>query len=144
VIAWMDEEMGATGSLAYADENNSRIADQVAAIESDLGAEHPLGFHARISEAAQQELSPVLDALRPIGASLMQIVKESPETDIEPLSDKGVPAFGIWQNGLKYFTFHHTAADTLDKVIPSELRENAACMAVMAYALAQMPNPLPR
>jgi hypothetical protein len=113
-------------------------------MESDLGAEHPLGFHARISEPAQQELTPVLEVLRPIGASVLDLVTSSPETDIESLSDKGVPALGVWQNGLRYFTFHHTAGDTLDKVVPEELRENAACMAVMAYALAETPNPLPR
>jgi len=144
VIAWMNEEMGATGRDVYTKENDSQIANHIAAMESDLGAEHPLGFHARISEAAQQELSPVLDALQPIGANLFDVVTSSPETDIELLSDKGVPAFGIWQNGMKYFTYHHTAADTLDKVVPGELRENAACMAVMSYALAQTPDPLPR
>src|SRR5206468_11031902 len=67
VIAWMNEEMGATGRDVYAKEYESQIANHVAAIESDLGAEHPLGFHARISKAAQEELAPVLDALRPIG-----------------------------------------------------------------------------
>lgn len=144
VIAWMNEEMGATGRDAYTKEYESQIANHVAAIESDLGAEHPLGFHVRITEAAQQELTPVSDILRPIGASLFDVVTSSPETDIELLSNKGVPAFGVWQNGLKYFTFHHTAGDTLDKVVPEELRENAACLAVMAYALADTPNPLPR
>jgi Zn-dependent M28 family amino/carboxypeptidase len=144
VIAWMNEEMGATGRDAYAKEYESQFGNHVAAMESDLGAEHPLGFHVRIGEAAQQQLTPVLDILRPIGASILDVVTSSPETDIEALSDKGVPALGIWQNGLKYFTFHHTAGDTLDKVVPEELRENAACMAVMAYALAQTPNPLPR
>jgi hypothetical protein len=140
----MNEEMGATGRDVYSKENESEIANHVAAMESDLGAEHPLGFHARISDAAQKELTPVLDTLRPIGANLFDIVTTSPETDIELLSDKGVPAFGVWQNGMKYFTYHHTAADTLDKVVPAELRENAACMAVMSYALAQTPDPLPR
>jgi len=144
VIAWMNEEMGATGSEAYAKAQEAQIANHIAAIESDLGAEHPLGFHARISATTAQELSPVLEALRQIGASLFDIATQSPETDIEPLSDKGVPAFGVWQNGLKYFTYHHTAADTLDKVVPEELRENAACMAVLAFALAEMPEPLPR
>jgi carboxypeptidase Q len=144
VIAWMNEEMGATGAEAYAKAEEARIANHIGAIESDLGAEHPLGFHARIGQTTAQELAPVLEVLRPIGASLFDIVTQSPETDIEPLSDKGVPAFGVWQNGLKYFTYHHTAADTLDKVVPEELRENAACMAVLGYALAEMPEPLPR
>ena len=144
VIAWMNEEMGETGALTYAKDNATEIANHIAAIESDLGAEHPLGFHAKVSEGATKQLSPVLDVLRPFGANLFQTVPQSPETDIGPLAEKGVPAFGIWQNGVKYFTYHHTAADTLDKIVPRELRENAACMAVMGYALADMSEPLER
>ena len=51
---------------------------------------------------------------------------------------------GIIQDGRHYFDYHHSAADTLDKVDPQELKENAAAMAVRAYALAAMPEPLPR
>jgi len=144
VIAWMNEEMDATGASTYAKDQNANVANHVAAIESDLGAEHPLGFHAKISEAAQKQLSPVLTALSTFGGNLLQIVTQSPETDIEPLADKGVPVLGIWQNGLTYFTYHHSAADTLDKVDPGQLRENAACMVVMGYALAEMTEPLER
>jgi carboxypeptidase Q len=142
VIAWMNEEAGATGREIYARDQAGEVSNHFAAIESDEGAEHPLGFKAKITTAAQQELSPVQDALRPIGANLIQVVPESPATDIEPLGDKGVPAFAVWQNALKYFTYHHTPADTLDKVVPEELRDNAACMAVMGYALADMEGPL--
>ncbi len=142
VIAWMDEEMGATGATAYAKDHAAEAANHFAAIESDLGAEHPLGFHLKTGEDAVKQLSPVQDVLSSFGANLLQIVPESPETDIEPLAKAGVPSFGIWQNGVKYFTYHHTAADTLDKVMPQELRENAACMAVMGYALADMTEPL--
>lgn len=144
VIAWMNEEMGATGAQTYAKDHAAETANHIAAIESDLGAEHPLGFHAKISESAEAQLSPVQDVLSKIGANLIQLVPESPETDIEPLAKNGVPAFGIWQNGLTYFMYHHTAADTLDKVAPQQLRENAACMAVMGYALADMAGPLER
>lgn len=144
VIAWMDEEMGATGRDAYAKDHVPEISNHVAAIESDSGAEHPLGFKVKISKAAEEELSPVQAILTPIGANLLDQVAGSPDTDIEPLVDKGVPGFGVWQNGLTYFTYHHTAADTLDKVVPEELRENAACMAVMGYALADMTEPLPK
>lgn len=144
VIAWMNEEMGETGALTYAKDNAAEMANHAAAIESDLGGEHPLGFHAKISEGATKQLSPVLDSLRSFGANLLQTVAQSPETDIGPLAEKGVPVFGVWQNGLRYFTYHHTAADTLDKIVPQELRENAACMAVMGYALADMSEPLER
>ena len=55
-----------------------------------------------------------------------------------------VPALGLMQDGRTYFNYHHTSADTLDKVVPSELRENGAAMAVMGYALASMKDSLPR
>src|SRR5207237_869788 len=59
VIAWMNEEMGETGALTYAKDNATEIANHIAAIESDLGAEHPLGFHAKVSEGATKQLSRV-------------------------------------------------------------------------------------
>ena len=68
----------------------------------------------------------------------------APGADITAMSDAGVPALGILQDGRTYFHYHHSAADTLDKVVPSELRENATAMAVMAYALASIKDPLPR
>ena len=55
-----------------------------------------------------------------------------------------MPALGLLQDGRTYFNYHHTAADTLDKIVPQELRENASAMAVMGYALASMHEHLPR
>jgi carboxypeptidase Q len=143
VIAWMDEENGGAGHDAYTQQHAAELADHVGAIESDLGASHPLGFWTRTSPAALPWLHPVQEILRSFGANLM---KPSPETasDIEPLSKAGVPAFSLIQDARTYFNYHHTAADTLDKIVPEELRENAAAMAVLAYALAGMPDPLPR
>jgi Zn-dependent M28 family amino/carboxypeptidase len=144
VIAWMNEEMGATGGERYAKDHAAEAHNHTAAIESDLGAEHPLGFRLKAGRGALKQLSPVQDVLSRIGANLLEIVPDSPETDIELLAEAGVPALGIWQNGLTYFTYHHTPADTLDKVDPRQLRENAASMAVMGYALADMVEPLER
>ena len=56
----------------------------------------------------------------------------------------GVPAFAPIQDGRFYFNYHHSAADTLDKIVPQELAENAAAVAVTAYALANLEKPLPR
>ena len=79
-----------------------------------------------------------------IGATLMQSSPYPPGADIEAMSEAGVPAFGVMPDGRTYFNYHHTAADTLDKVVPGELRENVAAMAVLAYALTNMKDPLPR
>jgi carboxypeptidase Q len=144
VIAWMDEETGGSGSQAYTIEYSKDFSNCVAAIESDSGAAHPLGFDVKAAPAAIDLLRPVQSVLMSIGATLMQPSTYAPGADIAAMSDAGVPAFGIMQDGRTYFNYHHTAADTLDKVVPSELRENAAAMAVLAYALTNMKGPLPK
>lgn len=144
VIAWMDEESGGAGSQAYTKDHSADFPRHVAAIESDAGAAHPLGFDVKVSPKAMDLLLPVANILQSIGATVLQPSSYPPGADIAAMSEAGVPAFGIMEDGRTYFHYHHTAADTLDKVVPSELRENAAAMAVMAYALAEMKEPLPR
>jgi carboxypeptidase Q len=144
VIAWMDEESGGSGSQAYTNEYSKDFGNCVAAIESDSGAAHPLGFEVKAAPAAIDLLRPVQSVLMSIGATLMQPSTYSPGADITAMSEAGVPAFGLLQDGRTYFNYHHTAADTLDKVVPVELRENAAAMAVLAYALTNMKDSLPR
>jgi Zn-dependent M28 family amino/carboxypeptidase len=140
----MDEETGGSGSQAYAKDYLAEFPNHVAAIESDAGAAHPLGFDAKMSTKAAETLRPALDVLQSIGANLLRESNYPPGADIAAMSEKGIPALGIMQDGRTYFNYHHTAADTLDKIIPGELRENAAAMAVMGYALANMKEPLPR
>jgi carboxypeptidase Q len=144
VIAWMDEENGGAGAQMYDKEHAAEFANHVAAIESDSGAAHPLGFEAKMNARDVELLQPALNVLQSIGANVMQPTSYPPGADISGMSDAGVPALGVDQDGRTYFHYHHTAADTLDKVIPGELRENAAAMAVMGYALASMKDPLPR
>ena len=144
VIAWMDEENGGGGHEAYAKAHAGEFANHIAAIESDSGAGHPLGFHLKMTPAAIAALQPLRDILRPVGSTVFRATEHSPGSDIDPLVEAGVPGIGILQDGRKYFDYHHTAADTLDKVDRQDLRENAAAMAVMGCALASMPGPLPR
>jgi carboxypeptidase Q len=144
VIAWMDEETGGSGSQAYTKSHAADFPNYAGAIESDSGAAHPLGFEVRISAQATELLQPVLGVLQSFGANVLQPSSYPPGADISAMSESGVPAFGLLQDGRTYFHYHHTAADTLDKVVPSELRENGAAMAIMGYALASMKNPLPR
>ena len=144
VIAWMDEETGGSGRQAYTKDYSADFPRHVAAIESDAGAAHPLGFDVKISPAATELLHPIQNVLSSIGATMVQPSSYPPGADIADMSQAGVPAFGIMEDGRTYFHYHHTAADTLDKIVPSELREDAAAMAVLAYALANMKDPLPR
>jgi Zn-dependent M28 family amino/carboxypeptidase len=144
VIAWMDEEDGGRGHDAYAKAHEADFGNHIAAIESDSGASHALGFNARINSSALHMLKPVQDILQAFGANLIHLTDTSPGADIAPLGKAGVPTLGVMQDTRTYFNYHHTAADTLDKIVPRELRENAAAMAVMGYALADMPQTLPR
>jgi Zn-dependent M28 family amino/carboxypeptidase len=144
VIAWMDEETGGSGSKAYTTEYSADFPHCIAAIESDSGAAHPLGFNVKSVPAAVEALRPLQSVLQSVGATVFQPTSYPPGADIAEMSGAGVPAFGIMQDGRTYFNYHHTAADTLDKIVPSELRENAAAIAVLAYALTNMKEPLPR
>jgi hypothetical protein len=144
VIAWMDEENGGGGHDAYARAHAAEMNNHVAAIESDAGAAQPLGFAVKMSPDAIASLRPLLDVLRPVGSTVLRATSDSPGSDIEPMVKSGVLGIGILQDGRKYFDYHHSAADTLDKVNLQELRENTAAMAVMGYALASTAEPLPK
>jgi carboxypeptidase Q len=144
MIAWMNEENGLAGGRAYAKDYAAQFQNHVAAIEMDRGAGHPLGFIAKASAPALEMLAPVSKMLESSGAGLTRRVEDSPEADIRGLAIAGVPTFGLFQDTRTYFDYHHTAADTFDKVVPQDLAENAAVMAVLAFALADMPQPIPK
>ena len=144
VIAWMDEESGGSGSQTYTKDYSAEFPRHVATIESDGGAAHPLGFDVKMTAHAAELLRPVIGILQSFGATALHSSSYPPGADIAAMSEAGVPALGILQDGRTYFHYHHTAADTLDKIVPAELRENGAAMAVMGYALASMKAPLPR
>jgi carboxypeptidase Q len=143
VIAWMDEENGSEGGKTYSAEHKSDSANHIAAFESDLGAGHPLGMEGNFKPEAAPALQPFAKILESIGANLLQPTGAS-GADIEPLGAAGVPVFGLIQDNRTYFHYHHTPADTLDKVNPRELSENAALIAVYAYGIADAPKVLPR
>jgi carboxypeptidase Q len=141
VVAFMNEENGFVGAQTYAEKAD--IPNHFAAIESDLGASHPVGFLFAGKTEALAFFPPLSEILRSQGASLVQ-PQASVSSDISTLTARGVPSFAPWYDTRTYFNYHHNAADTLDKVNPKELAENAAVMAVLAYGLANLEQPLPR
>jgi Zn-dependent M28 family amino/carboxypeptidase len=142
-IAWMDEESGSEGAATYAAEHAGGIAQHVGALESDLGCDHPTGITFAGAPALEGWLAPVAHQLEPIGAAVLTPGADTGE-DIESVVSQGVPGFAPTQDNRFYFNYHHTAADTFDKVNPRNLDENAAVMAVLAYALADSADPAPR
>ena len=140
-VAFMNEENGFVGARTYAEKAD--IPNHFAAIESDLGASHPIGFIFAGKREALPYLAPMSKILSSQGASLID-VRPTASSDISTLTQKGVPSFGPWFDTRTYFNYHHNAADTLDKVKPKELRENGAVLAVLSYGLANLERPLPR
>jgi len=140
-IAWMDEEQGGSGAQTYAKEHAGDMANHIGALESDLGSDHPDGVTYAGPAALGDYLRPVAQVLDAIGASTLTQGEEAGE-DVGFL--KGVPGFTPTQDSRSYFNYHHTSADTFDKVNPQSLGENAAVMVVVAYALADASTPAPR
>lgn len=143
VIAWMNEENGLMGSKTYGKDHEKEMSDHFAAMETDGGAGHPIGIYVKAKPEVKQMLAPVAAILQESGAGAL-VLSEHAGADIEPLDKAGVPTFAPIQDSRFYFNYHHTAADTLDKIVPRELAENSAVVAVAAYALANSEQPLPR
>jgi carboxypeptidase Q len=143
IIAWMNEENGEAGSKQYAKDHEKDLPNHFAAMETDGGAGHPIGVNIKAKPEVKKMFAPVANILQEPGASILDLVEHC-GADIEPLEKAGVPAFSPIQDNRFYFHYHHTAADTLDKIVPKELAENSAVVAVVAYALANMERPLPR
>jgi len=143
-VGWMSEENGSAGGQAYFNLNSAALERQIAAIESDNGAGRPLGVSAHVLPAALAQFSPLMAALSPIGASILDRREEAGGSDVQYLDAGGVPTLAPIVDTRTYFDYHHSAADTLDKVEPDNIRRQVALMAMMAYFVAEMPEPLPR
>src|SRR5438876_3412341 len=143
VVAWMNEENGSAGSKQYAKDHEKEFSNHFAAMETDAGVGHPVGVSIKANPEVKKMFAPVAKILQESGAGILDLVEHC-GADIEPLEKAGVPAFSPIQDNRFYFDYHHTAADTLDKIVPKELAENSAVIAVVAYALANMERPLPR
>jgi carboxypeptidase Q len=86
-------------------------------------------------------MADVVSLLAPLGATRARAGHGG--SDISPLAEAGVPALGFAMDSSTYFDYHHTEADTLDKVDPAILRDTVAAVAVIAYVVADMPDRLP-
>src|SRR5256714_11244999 len=128
VIAWMNAEKGEAGSKQYAKDHASEFTNHFAVNETDGGAGHPIGLNLKTKPEGKKIFEPVAKILQEIGAGTLSL-SEHIGADIEPMEEAGVPAFSPMQDSRFYFNYHHTPADTLDKIVPRELQENAAVVA---------------
>ncbi len=145
VVLWTNEENGLAGGKQYAKDHASEIPHFVAAIESDSGGFAPDAFSVECKDkereaVATRQVTGIAQLVRHLGAT--QVSRGHSGADVSPMKDAGAMLMGFSSKGDTYFDYHHTHADTLDKVNPDELSRCVASMAVMTYVLADMPERL--
>jgi Zn-dependent M28 family amino/carboxypeptidase len=140
VVLFMDEESGSAGGSAYTDKHANELDRHVAALEMDAGGGRPTGFSA----SAGTEL--LRAWVEPLAGLRLGEVKEGAHggADLRFMAKRGVPMLSVNQDMTQYFDWHHTAADTLDKVDPVDLALNVAAVAALAWGAADSAQTLPR
>lgn len=142
VVLWTNEENGLRGAKSYAERHRQELGRYSLAIESDNGTFQPTGFAFKGGRPALAILTQIGSLLAEIHAD--KIVAGDGGSDVNVLAHDGVPVMDLRVEASKYFWFHHSAADTPDKVASMDLAHCVAAMAVMAYTVADLPDPLPR
>ncbi len=135
VVLFANEENGFDGAHAYAARYKDTPHQLVG--ESDFGAGRIWRIRSRVREAALPAITAMADLLRPLG-----IAAEGNEGSAGPdaavlMRTNNWPAIDLTQDGTNYFDIHHTVADTIDKVNPGDMAQNAAAWATVAWIAAQ-------
>ena len=141
-VLWTNEENGGQGNKGYRDMHMDEMDKHVLAIESDGGVFSPKGFGFSGNDFARKIVEEIHALMKPIGANT--ISEGGRAADVAPLNDEGVPVMSLKVDGSKYFWYHHTNADTFDKVDFNEFNRCVAAIAIMAYVVADLDEPLPR
>jgi carboxypeptidase Q len=143
VVLFTNEENGLRGANAYAERYMSAAANHVFALESDSGVFAPAALGFSGSAAARSVMHQIGTLLAPLG--MPEISAGGGGADIGPIAQAGnVPTMAFLGDAARYFVIHHTAADTVERIAPEELSKAAAAIAVVTYAVAEMPERLPR
>jgi len=143
VVLFTNEENGVRGATAYAQRYLPAATNHVFALESDSGVFAPAGLGFTGVAAARAMMQQIATLLAPLG--LGDIAPGGGGADIGPIAAAGnVPTMAYMGDAARLFMIHHTAADTIDRIAPEEVRKAAAAIAVITYAVAEMPDRLPR
>jgi Zn-dependent M28 family amino/carboxypeptidase len=134
-VLFMNEENGLRGGKAYAATKHSPDEKHIAAIETDAGGFAPLGFGITADSAAFEKFKSFSGALEGIGAD--RIRKGGGGADISALGAAGVPLIGLMVESQRYFDYHHSNNDTIDKVNPRELELGAIALAIFSYEISE-------
>jgi len=135
VVLFANEENGLKGALAYASRDANVRERHIAAIESDAGGFLPRGFGISADSIKFGKLAQYASLLDVVGAG--KITAGGGGADIGPLKPFGTALIGLSPESQRYFDYHHSNHDTIDKVHPRELELGAIAMAILSWAIAQ-------
>jgi carboxypeptidase Q len=133
VIWFGDEETGGAGSKAYFAAHRQEHVVFVG--ESDFGADRVWRVVPGFADANRPVADRVAAILFPLG-----ITRDTGEVeagaDLGAWVKAGSAGADLSQDGTRYFDWHHTPDDTLDKVDPEQLRQNVAAWTAMLAVVA--------
>ena len=142
VVLFTNEERGVDGGRGYAELHRAEATRHVAALETDSGGFRPKRFGVGGTDEAAatvQRYAPLFETLGPV-----EIRKGGGGADISFLGKDGVPLLGLGTESGRYFDYHHSDADVVEVVDPTDYRESLAAFTLMTYVLAEMDETLPR
>ncbi len=134
-VMFMNEENGVRGGRAYPVAPERKGEKHIAALESDAGGHTPRGFNVAGDSTLLQrvlEWKPLFETLE---AGRIQMGYSG--VDIQPLVKTGVSGFGLVPDNHRYFDYHHSDNDTIDKVHPRELEMGAIIQALLCYLISE-------
>ena len=137
VVLFTNEENGLRGGNGYRDAHAAELANHVLLLESDGGVFDPAGFGFTGPDSARRTVTDIGTLLKTLGAD--RILPSGGGADIGPAAAAGkIPTMAHVVNG-DYFLVHHTHADTIARITPKQMADNAAAIAVMTYVVADLP-----
>jgi len=143
LVLFTNEENGLRGGNAYRDAYAKDAEKHVLAIESDSGVFAPAHLAFSGSESARRVIAEIGTLLA--GIDMQHVSSGGGGADIGPIAAVGkVPMMAYAGDSTKYFTIHHTPADTVERIQPVEVSKAAASLGVMMYVVAEMPERLPK
>ena len=135
VVMFGSEESGGS-SEAYVAAHKDELPKIVLAGESDTGADRI--YSLKLPAGAQKHTIATVagNVLAPLKIYVNRDPSAHGGSDIEGLEEAGVPSIELEQDASRYFDYHHTMDDTLNKVRPDELAQNVAAWASFIYLVA--------
>jgi carboxypeptidase Q len=135
VVLWTNEEMGGRGGEAYRDAHRAELPKHRFALESDNGVFTPRGVRLTGPDSLLPVVKQLIAPLARLG--ITEAIMGEPEADVTPLADAGVPALALDVDPSRYFWYHHSEADTMDKLDPHQI---ALCVATMGVIVLEAAN----